>query len=450
MTLTVTIFPVSMRRPRSSIFEQTQLVASVLLGYVADDDDSAASGLPQLEYISDRSYTAALHTIDWLNIEMLNLDIPELQDLLSSVVEATDRARVRKFGGQLPFSLYDASSLYEQANLETWISQLSSYTSDKYDDALDRYSCRPPQNVSWSTSGEKRDNQFAIQRYGYYRRTLEEFTGDGLEELACAWWSFFIASQVFTFGNLAVSPDKLQEIVQTAYRFKGEPCLMKAVRYAAAGVIGDVDNVLDMAAKAALRNFIRAGEADSPTSNVLQLGRSREQIRQFLKAEIGPEIWDSLSVYSQNDLTEAEQLWGLSHFEFGTKRREDWGALITLSARPIEAEMRDQLKVMFDYIENETDYRITERTLGGCLSAIRAAKKSEKLPPPLASCVGSIAGFLDGHAFIELYRNWADHAKRGRPISAQDLLKWRMMILKHGIFGVIVKTARDFKANTPC
>jgi hypothetical protein len=62
-----------------------------------------------------------------------------------------------------------------------------------------------------------------------------------------------------------------------------------------------------------------------------------------------------------------------------------------------------------------------------------------------------MAAFLERHAsFLESYRNRADHAERGRPISEQDLSKWRMMLFKHGIFGVIVKTARDFKANTPC
>jgi hypothetical protein len=123
---------------KDSIFEQAQLVGAVLLGYVVDDDEVGANDLPKLDYISDRSFTQALHTIDWLNVE---LDIPHLRHLFSSILQATDRARIRQFGGQLPFSIYDASSLFEQANLEMWISQIASYTSDKYDDVIDRYSC---------------------------------------------------------------------------------------------------------------------------------------------------------------------------------------------------------------------------------------------------------------------------------------------------------------------
>jgi hypothetical protein len=431
-----------------SILEQAQLAASVLLGYVLDDDDRAASDLPKLEYISDRSFTEALHTIDWLNTEMLNAGTDELQDLLGSVVEAADRARVRKFAGRLPFSIYDASSLYGQANLDTWTSQIARYTSDMYDDWIDPYSCTYPRNMHWGTVEEKRLNRSGVRRYSYYRKALEEFTGDGLEELASAWWSFFIASQVFTFGNLAVPPDTLQNVLQSAEKFKNDPALIKAIRYAAASVPGDADNVLDMSSKASLRNFLRSAEPGSPTTDILQLGRSREQVREFLKKEIGPEIWDCLSQHSQNDLIEAEQVWGLSHFEFGTKGREDWGAFVTISARPIEAEMRDQLKVMFNRIESETGYQIKERTLGGCLSAIRTAKKRENLSPALASCVRNIAGFLDKHAsFLESYRNWADHAERGRLIAAQDLTKWRMMLFKHGIFGVIVKTAQELEAG---
>ena len=430
---------------KDSIVEQAQLVGGVLLGYVVGENDAAAKDLPGLEYISDRSFTEALHTIDWLNVE---LNIPDLQHLFSSILEATDRARVRKFGGRLPFSLYDASSLYEQANLETWTSEIASYTSDKYDDVIDRYSCTYPQNVSWSAFEERRGNRSAIQRYSYYRKTLDEFTGDGLEELACAWWSFFIASQVFTFGSLSVPPDTLQEVLQAGYSFRNEPSMVKAVRYAAASVPGDMDTVLDMAAKASLRNFIHSLEAGASTTNIFQLGRTREHIQDFLKAEIGPEIWESLSEYSQNDLVEAEQYWGLSHFELGTKKREDWGSLVAVSQRPIDAELRDQLRSMFDRIENETGYQIKERTLGGCLSAIREAKKSKKMSPALALCVRSMTEFFDKHAsFLESYRNWAVHAERRRPISAQELLKWRMMILKHGIFEVIVKTARELKAK---
>jgi hypothetical protein len=435
---------------QESLLEQVQLVASVLLAYVMDDDDSATSGLPRLEYISDRSFTAALHTIDWLNTEMLNAghDIPELQDLLSSVIEATDRARVRRFGGRFPFSIYDASSLYGQANLETWISQIARYTSDIYDDWIDPYSCTYSQNARRGVFDETRVDRLGLRRYGYYRKALDEFTADGLEELASAWWSFFIASQILTFGNLAVPPSTLKEVLQIASRFKSDPGLMKAVRYAAASIPEDTDNVIDMAAQALLRNFIRGENADTQRANILQLGRSREQIRDFLKAEIGPEIWESLSELSQKDLIDAEQLWTISHFELGTKKREDWGAIVVMSARPIEAELRDRLKGMFDQIERETGEPIKERTLGGCLKAIRAAAKSEKLSPPLATCVSRIATFAEKHSSIDFYRNWAAHAERGRPISAQDLLKWRMIILKHGIFEIIVKTARDFRTGT--
>jgi hypothetical protein len=428
---------------KSSIVEQAQLVGAVLLTYVADDNEVGANRVPKLDYISDRSFTEVLHTIDWLNTE---LDILDLRQLLNSVIQATDRARVHRFGGQLPFSIHDASSLYQQADLETWISQIASYTSDRYEDELDRYAFSLQQNGDWGVSEEKRGNRPALQRYWDYRRALEEFTRDGLEELACAWWSFFIASQVLAFRNPAVPPDALQEMLQTASRFKSEPSMMKAVRYAAASIPKDTHNVVDMAATALLRNFIRHAEAESSNDTILQLGRSPEQVREFLKMEIGQETWDSLSEYSQNDLTEVEQLWGLSHFEFGTKKREDWGALISISARPIEAEMRDQLKDLFDRIENESGFDIKQRTLGGCLSAIRRAKKSE-ISPALSSCVKNIATFIDKHSFIERYRNLADHAERGKPLSAQELLKWRMMILKDGIFDVIVRTARDFRAS---
>ena len=54
---------------------------------------------------------------------------------------------------------------------------------------------------------------------------------------------------------------------------------------------------------------------------------------------------------------------------------------------------------MFDRIENETGYQIKERTLGGCLSAIREAKKSKKMSPALALCVRSMTPeFFDKHA----------------------------------------------------
>jgi hypothetical protein len=135
-----------------------------------------------------------------------------------------------------------------------------------------------------------------------------------------------------------VPPDALQEVLQAAHRFKDQPSLMKAIRYAAAAISADAENVLDMAMKASLRNFIRGMEVDSSNENILQLGRSGEQVRDFLKVEIGPDIWDSLSEYSQNDLTEAGNYGGF--LTLSSERSSEKTGVLSLPCPRVRSKRR--------------------------------------------------------------------------------------------------------------
>ncbi len=221
--------------------------------------------------------------------------------------------------------------------------------------------------------------------------------------------------------------------------------MLSALRFADSLMPDNEEDVVLLASKDLMQKFIRQVDI-APATNILQVGRSEEQVRTYLEKTIGPETWATMTVHSRNDLVQAEQAWGLSFFEFGAKR-EDWGHYVSLSARPIEAEIRDQLKEMLDGIEKELEDGIRERTLGGCLDAIRKArKKKDRLSHVLASSVYMIDSFLAKHRFIEELRNRSDHANRDEPVSALEFYKWRTMILKDGIFEVIINTARSFNA----
>jgi hypothetical protein len=191
-------------------------------------------------------------------------------------------------------------------------------------------------------------------------------------------------------------------------------------------------------------------QSSGPTKgDVISLNISSKHAAAFLEKTVGPETWSALGEQSRLDLIEAEQLWGRSFFELGAGRA-DWGALIALYSRAIEAEVREHIVPLVNRLQKVGLCQVKEMTLGGCIKAIREAKKAMRLSGslPIAErdrrAVDKLhAFFTDINSFIDTYRNHAAHGNRERPITSLQLTSWRIAMFDGGLFKVVVESQSE-------
>jgi hypothetical protein len=175
--------------------------------------------------------------------------------------------------------------------------------------------------------------------------------------------------------------------------------------------------------------------------------RSRGSIEAFLSRVIGQETWARLDKQTRVELIEAEEHWTRKAIEFGAGRK-DWGSLITLYSRAIEAEVREHLLPLIKQAEDAGACTIREPTLGGCVKAIRDIRKAMRTKSDI-QLSGEVRDrveqlhqfFIKENPFLESFRNRAAHADRDEPISSQELARWRETMFEQGLFRVILPSA---------
>jgi hypothetical protein len=254
-------------------------------------------------------------------------------------------------------------------------------------------------------------------------------------------WAFFIASQVLAFPGFGLPGRDLQELAKRTVSRMNDRMVAKAVKFA---VAQERDRPVSLASRmslALLRELATEAEGTADPQ-IIHLGMSGAQIETYLRERIEPSAWAALSEQSRRDLIEAEQLWCRAAPDFGAGR-SDWGALIALYSRPIEAEVRSHLGPLLEQLGEAGLCTVSELTLGGCIKGIRDANKELRTRPcpniseAMSLRVSSLHAFF-GQANLDFYRNRASHGNREKPITATDFLKWRVAIFQDRLFAVIL------------
>jgi hypothetical protein len=266
---------------------------------------------------------------------------------------------------------------------------------------------------------------------------------DALRELACAWWAFFIASQVLAFPGFGLPSRDMQEIMTKTEPLLRNKMVFKAIRFAVAAEEARPAITRSRMSLALLRDMVAQNTEELP-SEPIRLVLTAARVEAYLEKKIGSAIWRSLGRQSRTDLIEADEMWVRAAPDYGAGRA-DWGALVALYSRRIEAEVRTHLGPLLKRLGDLGLCDIREPTLGGCVQGIRDAKKALKtvegstITEEDKARVDRLSKFfVENNGFIESFRNRAAHADREKPITPEEFLRWRKAIFDNQLFEVVL------------
>ncbi len=337
--------------------------------------------------------------------------------------------------GKAGFWLADLSIWLPMPNDESVID----YTVFGYRDFTEQYG---------SDSGDGDDirtNQRAIRRLNAYRSAFESIRNQRLDELAKAWWAFFIASQAIAFRGFGLPATQIADIVDIAGSLMPDEAVRRALRFAIK-VTEDHGSPLQLRIAKSVISRILRNSSQLTENEIIHLNISKSTAAAYLEKALGAKTWAALGERSRDDLIEAEQLWGRTAFEFGAGR-SDWGGLVGYYSRAIEREVRNHIGPLVNELQKIGVCQVNELTLGGCVKVIREAKnairKSDALliSEPHRLAVKKLHDFFtEQHSFIEAYRNRAVHGNEEKPITNTEFANWRSMMFDGKLFTVIIES----------
>lgn len=423
---------------------------------VSEFSHEELESFPSFEHISDDTIYTVCHKIHQINADITNIEF--IYYLLSKAIY---NSRIKIFGGVFPFSFDDAglclSGVENKAGF--WLAHFSAFNPNwcannpsldnyKVFESLDGKVFQGTYDFESGQITEGRTNQRAIRRLNAYRAAFESIKGERVDELAKAWWAFFIASQAIAFGGFGLSAAQIAGVVDVASSLLPDEAVQKALTFALS-VTKNHSPSLQFRITKSLVSGILERSSGLTKSDVISLSISKERAAAYLEKTVGPETWSALGEQSRRDLIEGEQLWGMSALEMGAGRR-DWGALIALYFRVIEAEVREHIGPLVNRLQKAGICQVKEPTLDGCLKAIRDAgkvmkesgglKSSERDRPRLHKLH---AFFVDQYSFLEVYRNRAAHGNREEPITDQEFTRLRTAMYAGGLFKVVIDSRSE-------
>jgi hypothetical protein len=410
---------------------------------------ASESDLEELESEFDLAELEAFPSLPQISDETI-LDVCEKVELLFGdsklnylLSKAIYNSRINVFGGVFPFSFDNAHSFLWGLRNEAgfWLAHISAYNPEAYDylgsddyKVIDETNEFERENVN-----EIRTNKRAIRRFNAYRAAFQSIKSERLDELAKAWWAFFIASQLMAFRGFGLSAIQLADVVDIASSLLPNEAVQRALGFALRVTEESSSPLQFRITKSLVSGLLRK-------EDIIDLTTSNQDALEFLKERVGTKTWGALGEQSRRDLIEVEQLWSRCFFELGAGRF-DWGALIALYSRAIEAEVREHVGPLVNELQKVGVCHVNEMTLGGCITAIRHAKeamrKSRGLPisERVSLRVDKLHKYFgDQHKFFEAYRNRANHGNREKPITNQEFIRWREAIYDGGLFKVITES----------
>jgi hypothetical protein len=420
---------------------QAEFITATLLSHMEQPrDDDFLLDPPEIEFISDSAISYILYKFN--DYYFGDLYVTDLHD---EIVKAIFRARSTVFAGVLPFQFEDGRDYLRMVRSEN--SFWPAHVLDLGDDANDFVVWSNETISAGGQDDSRRMNVRAARRFKAYRSVFKSIQEEGLDELAKAWWAFFIASQVIAFGRLSLPAPSLAETVQIASSLLPDRSVERALQLARDAIRNLSDPWEARISSALLERPLKDSSESNSRSNVFLLTASNLQVEEFLSKVIGRDVWQRLGDQTRRDLVEAEQLWTRSAIELGAGR-SDWGSLVALYARAVEAETREHLLPIIEAAEAVGACKLSEPTLGGCMRAIRDIRKSLRstqvhgLSENTKEMIERLhVFFAEKNKFWEDYRNRASHGNRDKPISAEELVRWRDAMFNGQLFLVLNSSA---------
>lgn len=421
--------------------EQARYFSACIQKYAGEYDDLDPIEPVALSYIDDDTLWNLLRNIDNITESAGGRDCYE--DAIRSIC----RARQKVFGGVFPFTFEDAEGFLGELSGQNsfWLSHVVNYGPENDQNPYDPFWVFPIDGRSGPGNASNiRTNPRALKRYEAYKDALNSIKGERLDELAGAWWAFFIASQAMAFRGLGLPAPHVAEIAEISSKLLPNEATERAIQFALELSRAVAKPLESRVIEALLGRLIAEhGSSERHESNVVELAIKSTVVEAFLAERIGT-AWEKLEKQTKLDLVQAEQLFGMGYRELGAGRN-DWGAIVALYARAVEAEVVSRLKPIIEAAEGIGACQISKPvTLGGCRFALKEIKDWLRKDPDASlqadhvEKIQTMHRFFADKMFIIESRNRAAHGDRERPIQATDLLKWREAMFHDGIFEVIV------------
>ncbi|WP_394730012.1 hypothetical protein [Altererythrobacter sp. GH1-8] len=341
------------------------------------------------------------------------------------------------YGGRLPFAQYTDQVLtigpVRSKHGGHWLADFSgqglAYLLDYMSFSRLDSDARPTDNQLTRTAD-------ARLRFRTYHRALRTMREEGLEDLATAWWSFFIASQAQTFGGLGLGSRETHQIFQIAAELGPDPRLERAKRF----LLEMTSESGDQLSYAIAKSLVKPSDADAPVP------LPQPDLEQFVAGRLGVEVWERMSEGARRDLIEAEALFSRAYREMGAGR-SDWGGLIMPFARAFEAEATRQWQPFFKELCDAgalSEKESTGLTIGKYAHVLRSMlKRLEKgnkvtVRREAKERALEIVEAFDG-VFLPLrqLRNRAAHADSEAPVTSDEFLWLRSSIYDQKAFEVL-------------
>lgn len=432
-------------KARQLAIDQATTVSRIVISYLMRGNIESKRRAQFPEFISDATLLGAIDRIGALEIDF---DATELKPVVRDIALALYRARDPVFAGVFPFGFDRAKDVIGCLSGERgmWIADFSYYDGEDYDARSDLYLLKLSDPSDTQQSSDFRTDDAAIRRFRAYRDALDEIEAEGLVDLSGAWWAFFLASQALGFPGLGVPVRDLSKIAEVTERLASDRRVQAAAKFAieqeqGRKISSRSRNCAAVLAKAA---GIAQGNQKEINSSVTEVVVTRKKAEKFLEDTLGRETWLRLARPSRSDIIEVECYWSIAYRDFGAGR-SDWGALISLYSRPVEAEMRTHIGPLIEQWKELGLCDPLEFSLGGCFSAIRSvlkkvADKGEEVHgAELHSRLQALRNLALQHGgFMTDVRNRANHGNRVKPVSELDFLRWREIIFRNDFFGIVL------------
>jgi hypothetical protein len=344
-----------------------------------------------------------------------------------------------------PFSINEAEVYIGKlwAKDGYWLATIAHYDAENYEVRADKFSL--VHLASDEESGPAtRFNGRASARFRAYCDAFNSIRSEGFNELAEAWWAFFLASQAFVLPGLGLTGSEIAEVAAITLSLPRSRTITKA----AAFVVEAERNrkqTLSIRRSMSIFKSIVTHVSNSTDATVKDLTISNVQAEYFLRRHIGGDTWEKLGELSKRDLIEGEKFFSFAAPEIGTDRR-DWGSIVALYARPVEAEIREKLSRLMERLA-AAGFKADELTIGSCMRIIREAHHAVRrgkveLAESVVKPVTEIFELFKKNEIMSDVRNRADHGNREKPITIDELILWRTAILHHRLFSVLQDVAR--------
>ena len=283
---------------------QAAYMSRCLIGYLVGKYENSKHR--KSEIVQFLSSHEVLHLADRIFSLEIETSANVLGETSINIQKAIYDAREKTFTGTFPFSMKEAKDFIGRLDNDSayWLAKISYYDAQEYEIARDDFSIvRLLSDENFYS--EPRVNRSAIARFRAFRDAFDSIKSDGFNELAEAWWAFFLASQALALPGLGLTGSDIAEVAAITLSLPRSKVITKAAAFVLK-VEETRKQTLSVRRSKAVFEPVAASVSNSTGATVNVLAISNVQAEHFLRREFGEGIWEGLGELSKKDLIEGE------------------------------------------------------------------------------------------------------------------------------------------------